>query len=168
MAASDTARIFLALWPDAEVAAAITAWSDALPWSTSARRTAAFNLHLTLHFIGPVPRAALNPLRDRLAVSAGRIEMTLSKAAVWRDDIAVLMPATAPAELTALHEALGRQLRLAGHELDARPYHPHVTLARKSGPMQVPDPMPAIAWQGRGYVLAESDRGYEKLFLYQD
>jgi 2'-5' RNA ligase len=161
----DPARLFLALWPDAAARTALQAWQRAIGWPAGARPTAAAHLHLTLHFIGAVPRERLPQLATGLAVPAEAFELVLDDFAVWPNGVAVLCPSAAPPALLALNAALGPALRALGLPVDDRPYRPHVTLARHARGALLAGPPPGpVGWPVRsGYVLAESAGGYRVL-----
>jgi hypothetical protein len=66
-AESATARLFVALWPDAGVRAGLAAYRDAWRWPQAARPVADENLHATLHFIGGFVREHVTALVSSLA-----------------------------------------------------------------------------------------------------
>ncbi len=163
----DPARLFLALWPDAPTRRALQTWSEALHWPANARRTTPNHLHLTLHFIGNVPRARLPELADGLAQAFMPFELVLDEFTVWHHGIAVLQPTgDTPAALAGLHSALAEALRALALPVEARPFRPHVTLARHaSGAKLREGEAPVlVCWRAdNGYVLAESAGGYRVL-----
>lgn len=63
--------------------------------------------------------------------------------------------ATTPA-LTALHERLGAALSALGVALDARPFSPHVTMARRARAASLPAAPADLEWNARGFALVES------------
>jgi 2'-5' RNA ligase len=152
----DTARLFLALCPGEEVKAALAAHSDAWQWTAAAARYAPPDWHVTLHFIGPVARHRLDELRDGLAVSMTPFELHLGQAALWPHGLAVLCPAALPEGLQQLHARLGQALQSLGLKTDARPYRPHITLARHAQDAVAPLQSPVIDWPVEGYALMES------------
>lgn len=163
----DPARLFLALWPDAATCRALQAWQDACrPWPAGARPTPAAHLHLTLHFIGAVPRARLPELATGLACPFTPFLLRLARFERWHGGIAALLPDDTPPALASLHADLAQALRTLALPVDARPFRPHVTLARHAGgaaPAEEGLPAP-VQWQVEGgYVLAESASGYRVL-----
>ena len=163
----DPARLFLALWPDATALRAIQAWQQAVAWPSGARLTATPDLHLTLHFIGNVPRSRLPELTASLVQPFAPFDWVLDEFAVWQHGIAVLQPGqAAPAELLELHAGLARALDSLQLPVETRPFRPHVTLARHGTGAALRDGVePAAArWRAdAGYVLAESAGGYHVL-----
>ena len=168
--APETARLFLALWPGAGVREALLAWRDGWRWPRGAAPVPAGRLHLTLHFIGSVPRARLPELADGLRLPFRPFDLQLGHPALWKYGIAVLEPDTVPAPLLALQTALGAALQGLGLAPEERPYRPHVTLARRAdGAVAPPDGRP-IRWRVPSYALMESrlgaDEGYTVIRRY--
>jgi RNA 2',3'-cyclic 3'-phosphodiesterase len=158
MTTPDVARLFLALWPDDAVRARLAAYRDAWRWPAGAKPVADEKLHLTLHFIGAFARDRIAALGEALAeVELEPLGLRAGSAEIWRGGIAVLSVAPAPA-LTALHARLGAALAGVGIALEARPFAPHVTLARKARGAEPPGDAAEIEWTARAPVLVESMR----------
>ena len=161
------ARLFLALWPPAEVRDAFVQAVRDWPWPAGARMTRPERLHATLHFIGGVPLARLDEARRGLSVPFEPFEWEWVRPEVWRGGIAVLCPAQVPAPLVRLHEALAARLRELRLPVEERPYRPHVTLARKAQGLKAPASVPAVRWRAaHGYHLVRTlpaGQGYESL-----
>jgi len=152
----DPARLFLALWPGAPLRARLAAYRDGWQWPAGAKPVADATLHLTLHFIGAFARAGLPDLTASLgAVPVANMVLRPGGAERWRGGIAVLRIAD-DATLTDLHDRLGAVLTSAGVALDARPFAPHVTIARKAAKARPPAETPAFEWRPRGFALVES------------
>jgi 2'-5' RNA ligase len=168
--ARDPARLFIALWPDEAVRAGLVAWQRAVSWPRAARPAAPTGLHLTLHFIGAVPRARLTELAAGLAVPpVSPFELVLDEFAVWHHGIAVLQPSRkAPDALAILHAELAEALRALELPVETRPLRPHVTFARHGqGATLATAPPPPVRWTSDGaYVLAESAGGYHVLMSF--
>lgn len=165
----DTARLFLAVWPDAAARQALGDWIAGWRWPPGARPVPADRWHLTLHFIGPVPRARLAGLAPRLQVTAPRFGLVLSEVAHWAGGLLVLVPAAGepqPDGLRALHASLAETLQAQGLPVEARPYRPHVTLARRAAGAQPPAQGLTLRWPAAGYALVESRQGYRTLARY--
>lgn len=154
-AESDTARLFLALLPPAELRAALTAHTAAWGWPAGARVYAPADWHLTLHFIGAVPRGRLAQVQAGLAVPFSAFSLPVGEPALWPQGLAVLLPRTTPPALLALHEVLGLRLRALDLPTDKRPYRPHLTLARRAAQALPAGPL-AWDWAVRAYALMES------------
>lgn len=153
-ATQDSARLFVALWPDARVRAALQTASARWHWPPGAAIVPAERLHLTLHFLGDLPRERIAALVRILKVRSARCELTLDRAALWHGGLAVLEPSAIPAPLVALQHALGLALRSHGLAIETRRWRPHVTLARRAN-VEVPQFAPVV-WPLHGHVLAES------------
>lgn len=154
--ASGSARLFLALCPGPQVQAALSAHAQAWRWNADAARYAPADWHVTLHFIGAVPRSRIDELRAALAAPMRPFELRFGEPALWPHGLAVLLPMAVPAALQALHDELGRRLRQLGLTTDERAYRPHLTLARRAVRAQPPAQWPAWGWRVHGYVLMES------------
>lgn len=157
--AADTARLFIALWPDPGVREALREWRDGFPWPKSTAPARTEQLHVTLHFLGNVPRVRLPELVRGIGVRFKPFELDFGHPDLWHGGIAVLVPDAVPEPLLALHGALGEALELLGLPPEARPYRPHVTLARRAGPVLAPIQGPPISWRVDGYALMESKVG---------
>jgi 2'-5' RNA ligase len=167
-----TARLFIGVWPAPETLRGLEACRNACQWPAGARPTPTANMHLTLHFIGQVERAAVPALVEALKGSCPRTTLSFSDAAidVWPDGVAVLLPAKVPEPLLDLHARLGKALQSRGHVVEQRPWRPHITLARRAVGAVVPAPplgslVPAD-WPVCSYALAESRGGYHLLHRF--
>lgn len=153
------ARLFVALWPDAPIRAQLARLRDGWKWPPGARPVGDENLHATLHFIGSFPRDRIGALsRNLAAVPAETMTLRMAGTEVWRGGIAVLN-FQSERRLLALHEQIGTALSGLGVTLDARPFAPHVTLARKASHAEAPAELPGFEWRVTGFALVESLRG---------
>jgi len=151
-------RLFVALWPTAATRTAVVAAQDALRWPAGARRVSGPDLHLTLAFIGAVPQEQLAEVTQAAVIGSASIELVLDQLEVWRGATVVLRPSAVPAALADLQGRLVRSLQAGGVPFDARPFAPHVTLARKAkGIAQAA--VPPVRWRSAGHVLALSAGG---------
>jgi 2'-5' RNA ligase len=155
-AAAASARLFLALCPGPDVQAALAAHVAAWQWPASDGRYAPADWHVTLHFIGPVQRQRIDELRAGLAVPMAPFELHFGSPALWPHGLAVLLPQAVPRGLQQLHDRLGQALLGLGLRPDARPYRPHITLARRAALAQPPAQCPVFGWPVQGYALMES------------
>lgn len=155
-----SARLFLALWPDEPALDAIAAWQAAFGWPERARPHAREAWHLTLHFLGDVPRARLPEMVLALRGPVEPFEVELDAATVWHGGIAVLESTRIPPALAALHARLGTVLHALSLRVDERPYRPHVTLARHAQGACVPTaPGVLPRWRASSWALVESAGG---------
>ncbi|MDX5364013.1 MAG: RNA 2',3'-cyclic phosphodiesterase [Pseudazoarcus pumilus] len=117
------------------------------------------SLHLTLAFVGGVPRARIPELIAAGAqLSAAAFDLKLDVLGEWaRKHIVWAGPADVPAALATLAAELQQTLSEAGFALEARPFVPHVTLLRNAAcetrrtPLEQP-----VRWRSDGFVLVES------------
>lgn len=159
-----SARLFLALWPDEPVRQALLACRDAWHWGRDAGRVPPRHLHLTLHFLGEVPRRRVAELMQGLAVPVTPFELVLGPLAVWPNGVVVWEPVARPAELTRLHDELGQALVRLDVPLEERGYRPHVTLARRARGAIAPVSAAPLAWPVDGYALVESCPGVPRRY----
>lgn len=152
-----TGRLFLALWPDVSTGEALRAWQAAIA-SPQSRLTPACDLHLTLHFLGALDVARLPDVLAAADVRSPPIALTLSSLEAWKQGLRVAVAHDVPPALVALHAAIGAGLRARGLPVEAGPYRPHVTLARRAGAARVLAAAPSpIAWTSAGHALAMRD-----------
>jgi len=126
-------RLFVGLWPDA--LARENLWRCLKSLSLRGRSTHPEDLHVTLQFLGEVAAERLPCVEDAVAALAGRgsFDLLLDQAGYWpRPRVSWLAPSEVPAPLLALQQDLAARLNACGFPPEARPYRPHVTLARKS------------------------------------
>ena len=153
-----TARLFVALWPDASLRAQLAGFRAAWQWPAGVRPVAGENLHVTLHFIGSFARERIGALVRRLgSIATPALDLRADGVAIWRGGIAVLL-LRGDAATTALHADIGSAVREFGIAPDPRPFAPHVTLARRATGAQPPGDAD-LEWRASGFVLAESRPG---------
>jgi 2'-5' RNA ligase len=134
-------RLFLAIKPDRsaeaqlghlllELQQRLGEIADALRW------TPANNVHATLHFLGEVDTSRHAMLREALGTTVAETGFAVSLGNVG------IFPAAGPPRvvwlavgegaerLTRIHQELGERLTRAGFSIEARPFSPHVTVAR--------------------------------------
>jgi 2'-5' RNA ligase len=159
-------RLFFALWPDDATRQSLCHWqTHNLPHDVRWQHRA--DLHLTLHFLGPIePRgvAELRSLGARCCV-AGTFALVLDAIGHWpRAQVLWAGPNAIPGELVALHVCLGEGLNALGHPVESRAFRPHVTLARKVRRMPGPGPLPPLTWTVREVALVESRPGAAPMY----
>jgi len=158
-AVSGTARLFLAVWPGPAARGATLALRDSWHWNATARLMRPDQLHLSLHFIGAVPRSRLPALIDGLRVPFTPFDVVLDRPGQWAHGIAVLQPGVLPSGLLQLHASLQQALQQLGLPVETRAYKPHVTLARRAESASPPETITPLRWRARSYALAESVAG---------
>jgi 2'-5' RNA ligase len=165
-------RLFLALWPDDAARDGLACWRDLWQWPAGASPTRSERLHLTLHFIGPVPVAHLPLLGQALAALPpfDPFILRFGRAELWPGGIAVVCPLDLPPALERLHALLASVLPGLGLPVEERAFRPHVTLARKARPARLPQEGPPLQWHvNDGFVLVQSlaaGQGYRVLHRF--
>jgi len=154
--AAPRARLFLALWPGPALRRGLLEHREQWVWAPAASLVSPDDLHLTLHFLGSMPRARVPELTEGLAVPFSPFELRLTQPGLWPHGVAVLQAARVPDRLQALHSALNDALARLGLPTELRVFRPHVTLARHAGASIVPAEPAALRWRATGYVLVES------------
>lgn len=155
----NTARLFLALWPDETIRQQLVQRRDAWHWPRSASPVADDKLHVTLHFLGSVDMARVPELMEGFRVPVTPFELVLDTATVWHQSIAVLEPSHKPQPLLDLHAALAREVERLGLAVEERAYKPHVTMARRGGGSTPPEPLQPLRWFVDSYALVQSKLG---------
>src|SRR5262249_30497659 len=153
--AEPTLRLFFALWPDPATQAAIASVASEVAGEAKGRAVAADNVHLTLAFLGAQPAASVPELCAlAAAIQIAPFQLALDEIGCFRKaGIAWLGASEAPLELVALHAGLSRALDRIGITLDARPFAPHLTLARRaSAPVRRRLAQP-IRWNVASFAL---------------
>ena len=161
------ARAFVAVQPPGAVLDAVdAAVAGAMADVTGARFTTREQRHLTLQFLGNrVDLAAVSNALHALAVRAGDVQLGGAGAfpSARRARVLWVGIASGAEFLVQLAASVGALLAPLGHEPEARPYHPHLTLARWKTPADAravvekfgTDPI-GEPWQVDEVVLYES------------
>ena len=151
-------RLFFALWPDAAEQRALAQAFGSVVAQAGGRVVPAEQLHLTLEFLGPVPPAALAALEalgTGIALPDGAV--LLDRIDWYRRAQVLVAEPTRPAPgLHAAQAALRKALSAQGFRVDARPFRPHVTLAREVLAPPPPAPAAGAAWRIAELALVES------------
>ena len=154
-------RLFFALWPDAEAAAALETLALALADVGGGKPVPREKIHLTLAFLGEVAD-------DRAAAAAAAGAETRTKSfRLALDEVGSFRHAgvswigsrSTPPRLTALQSTLVLALAARGFAPDERSFAPHVTLARAIVRPAPRAPTTAIAWRVRELTLVRSETG---------
>jgi 2'-5' RNA ligase len=151
------ARLFIGLWPDEAVRDALAAQAEQWQWPRGARRVPTPKLHLTLHFLGAVPRERVPGLVHGLAEAQfGEFHLHLDRGEVWPNEVAALCPSVVPHALEALHGRLHGVLDALGAAPAREHLRAHVTLARRAHGARPPGQPPRIHWRVKRFALIES------------
>lgn len=122
-------RLFVALETPPALAASLLA---RLPRERGVRPAPVAQVHLTLRFVGEVAEEQAVAIDDALgAIAAVAVPVQVAGVGRFGRRGGILWAGVAPSEpLLALHGTIALALRDAGVEPEARPFHPHLTLAR--------------------------------------
>jgi len=153
---SGAARLFLALWPDAPVQAALGGVQQVVV-PAGVRAVPVHKQHLTLAFLGPTAAGVRGRLEQALdGVRAASFELCLDTIGGWpRTQVLWIAPGRPPAALAALQAAIAGCAEACGLVLDRRPFRPHLTLARRARAPRRRHCDP-IRWQVRDFHLVQS------------
>jgi len=152
-------RLFFAAFPDGETRRLIASAVSSLMLGDGARLVPCENYHMTLAFVGEVSNAQAASLRSVGPLEVPAFAVRFDTCEHWlRSEVVVLAASKCP---PALHD-LQCKLRseLAHHDLapDPRPFHPHVTIARKAVQAPVRQAMSGILWKVTAFQLVRSVR----------
>jgi RNA 2',3'-cyclic 3'-phosphodiesterase len=161
-------RLFFALWPSAEERAALARASAPQVSACGGRPIPVHNLHVTLAFLGDVARERV-PQLDLVARAVagaqppGLRSLCFMELAHWLRPQILCAPAAtqAPhgadfAAVAALAAALKDALARAGFLPDLKPFHAHVTVARKVARAPQSAALPPVAWRCDACALVAS------------
>ena len=151
-------RLFFALWPDTEVRRALVRASRRWVRAAGGRAVPVEKLHITLAFLGSVPAEALDGLKGAAAcVAASSFELVLDRVGFFPGPRTLwLGPSQVCAALTGLERSLWAVLEPRGWKSEARPFQPHVTLARKAQPPARGPLVKPVVWPVEHFSLVES------------
>lgn len=143
-------RAFFAVWPDAAATVALRLLAGDVAYRMSGRASQASNLHLTIAFVGEIPASRvglLHSIGDRAAAGAAPFELTLDRVGTFRGSGIAWTGATlTPAAIERLAQLVREDLAVQGFAVEDRPFHPHVTLARRCRRWGELNVSPPIAW----------------------
>ena len=158
-----TQRLFFALWPEEESRQALSRATAKAARSAGGRAVPPANLHVTLAFLGSVPRRRL-PEVTRLAERAAAdcveevpLSLRFETLEYWpRQQLLCALASEEPPMATALAEALKDAAAAAGFTPDLKPFRAHVTVARKVTHMPRRSALRAVVWQFDAFALVDS------------
>jgi 2'-5' RNA ligase len=156
-------RLFFALWPDAAARAALAAATREAVSASAARAVPPQNLHATLAFLGSVPERRIAELEDIARRVAGTfvpqcpLMLQFDELAYWAgpEILVALCAAESPAARSLAH-LLKTETGAGGFAPDPKPFHAHVTLARKVGRAPVVAMRRPVRWRCDAFALIES------------
>jgi 2'-5' RNA ligase len=162
-----TRRVFFALWPDEAQRAALAHATREAVCTCGGRPVPMGNLHATLSFLGGIPARRVAELSAIARAVAGAsffetVELSLESVACWgRPQVLVALPPKQPPEadstpVHALAEALTVGAVAAGFTPDLKPFHAHVTVARKVARPPAVQALRPVRWRFDTFALIES------------
>ena len=156
-AESHVERLFLALWPPADVRDEMASIVQQLS-PEGGRLIAPANLHMTLAFLGDCDaarRACIENAAESAAAPAFNVRLVEAQ---WRrrGGMVWLAAPDVPKSLTSLVVSLNRALVACGHMPDSRPFRAHVTVARNVRHLRRQAAGVLVEWPVREYCLAAS------------
>jgi 2'-5' RNA ligase len=158
-------RVFFALWPDAATRDAIAALARDVVKRAGGRAPRPENAHLTLAFVGDVAATRVSILQEigaAAARDAAPFTLALDRIGGFRAaGIAWVGAATTPPVLVELAGRTNQALAAAGFRVERRPFHPHVTLARRCERPPSAAAIALVAWRVEGMTLTESRLRHE-------
>ena len=152
-------RVFYALVPPPPLQRGLGELAREIARHAHGRQVPADNIHLTLAFVGAWPVERLQTLLDvGAAIEGERFEIELDALGSFsRAGVAWIGAAAQPPALLRLASALAAALAAAGVAIEERPFHPHLTLARKCRGPYSSDPAGPFAWDVDRVALMQSD-----------
>ena len=148
-------RAFFALWPDDATRGAISRATREAVRASGGRPIAKERLHVTVAFLGELSAAGLAAARAVPPIPVGPCELLLDTLGVWPESkILWLAPSSPPDALGELEGRLWDALVERGFRAGDRVYRPHVTLARRARPIEVP--VEPVAFPVGDLALVES------------
>ena len=153
------ARVFYALVPPPALQQALSDIGRRLAERAHGRPVPAVNIHLTLAFIGAWPLARLPVLLAAgAALDAKMMRVVLdTQGGFRRAGVAWVGASAPPPPLMALATSLASLLTAAGITVEARAFHPHLTLARKCHGPYPHDSVGPFTWDADHVALMQSE-----------
>lgn len=160
-------RAFVAVLPSEAAALEMECLLSRLRPLARCRWVSRAQLHVTLRFLGELPPAAVERVREALAsVAVQPFDITLNRAGAFpsldRPRAIWLAGGRGAAELSALVGRVDEALSGAGIPRETRPFRPHLTLARSDGSSPPPalrralEHVPSFAWHCDAFALMRS------------
>jgi 2'-5' RNA ligase len=146
-------RVFFAVWPDSATASSLDQLGRLAHAQCAGRRMRRDTLHMTLAFIGEVPEARIEVLRQTAArLREAPFSLQIDRLDCWRHNRIVWAGCRqTPPPLSRLAGQLAAESGVA----EAREFAAHVTLLREAQCQPLPGFAP-IVWPVSEFVLVES------------
>jgi 2'-5' RNA ligase len=161
----ETSRLFFALWPDDDTRQAIVGLSHVIG-AKDFKGVQPYNLHVTLVFLGQVDKETDMLIRQSVAdLAVQPFTLSFDSLSYWKIPgiLCLTSQQPVPKEAMILTAALKTAVEKYGLQTDARPYIPHITLARHA--WNLPDvQIEPINWRSEAFCLVESCSEPEGVF----
>jgi 2'-5' RNA ligase len=162
-ASAPAQRLFFALWPDEDARSALCAATAKPVRRSGGRPVPVSTLHVTLAFLGSVPTTRMPELQQiareqaRALAQDAPLSLTFeSLGYLRRPQILCALAAEEASAAAVLAAALKAAAAAAGFTPDLKPFHAHVTLARKVvHAADLPAVLPVL-WRFAEFVLVDS------------
>ncbi len=130
---ADTQRLFFALWPDDSLRHDLYKACRQAIKRSGGKPVPVENFHVTLAFLGNLDAQGAREARQAAdSVHAAAFDMQLDRLGFWPEPGLLWLGATQPPQAArTLAAELVRSLHSRGLEPDAKPFVPHLSLARK-------------------------------------
>jgi 2'-5' RNA ligase len=157
-------RVFFALWPGELARTTLGHATRKAVRSCGGRPVPEQNFHVTLTFLGSVALsrlAELGAIAAHIASSnvASPFELVFDRVEHWEKPRVLVATASDSAgaiSARGIARALSEATFRAGFDPDQKPFHPHVTLARKIGKLTQVLEMHPVSWGFDAFALVES------------
>ena len=164
MRPAPTRRVFFALWPAEEERHALAQAAHKAAAGSGGRAVPEASLHVTLAFLGSVPTARLTDLATIARAAAARFSDAARPAPLTFESLAhfaraqvLVVLARAEPRLGALAACLKDLSAAAGFRPDLKPFHAHVTVARKVvHASAAARKVSAVSWRCDAFALVDS------------
>ncbi len=167
---SKEAKVFVALPCTSEVQAKLYEIGKKIKEDDSQCRVVPKeNLHMTLAFLGNIPRSQIDEVKKALPTEAKSDEVwIITKAGTFHRGTLAFATGTSTEYVDSLSKLVRNNLTKLGFTFDAKPFKPHITLARKTSKTPSvafePIPMPVLPpVLFESLVDAEGRRKYKRL-----
>ncbi|MGZ8193895.1 MAG: RNA 2',3'-cyclic phosphodiesterase [Methylobacter sp.] len=154
---ANVSRLFFALWPDDTTSQKLVRLCQSIQ-AKEFKWVLPQNFHVTLVFLGNIDTTAELLIKKRAAaISAEPLVVTFDRLTYWNKPKVLCLTSRQPppSKLMILVEALGLAVESCGLQIDAKPYTPHITLARHGTAFVEQDCEP-IVWRAESFCLVES------------
>jgi 2'-5' RNA ligase len=155
-------RLFFALWPSSGMRRELSLATQRAVSECRGRAVPCHNLHATLAFLGNVPKSRVPELMRLAGAQAAAVihvplSLSFDTLEHWpRPKILCALATQASPQASALAAALKDSTAAAGFHPDLKPFHAHVTVARKVLDCPQLPPFSPVVWRFEAFALIDS------------